>query len=103
PSSVRPERSLLTRRAESATANSSGKRMPGSLAPGGLRLGGFLLLLGHRVDAIAVLDLAQRLERPRDDLLARPGPREQLDHQLSGDAGFDRDEERLALAKGVDA
>src|SRR5206468_5646521 len=105
PKRVSPDRSLFRRRAWSETASSSEKPMapsPGSGRPGALPLGGLLLLLRHLLHAIAVLELAQRLEGPGHDLLARGDPGDQLDHQLSRDPGLDGREDHLAVAQRVD-
>src|SRR6266849_7172709 len=107
PRRVSPDRSLFRRNACSETANSSEKSMTcfrlRSGRPGALPFGGLLLLLRHLLHAIAVLDLAQRLEGTGDDLLARRDPGDHLDHQLSRDPGLDGRKDLLAVAQRVDA
>src|SRR5258708_7125393 len=106
PSRVSPDRSLFRRNACSETANISENRMTCFLLrsgrPGALPFGGLLLLLRHLLHAIAVLDLAQRLEGTGDDLFARGNAGDHLDHQLARDPGLDGREGRLALAQRVD-
>src|SRR5512141_2147317 len=106
PRRVSPDRSLFRRSAWSEMANSSEKAMAPSARrsgrPGALPFGGLLLLLRHLLHAIAVLDLAQRLEGTGHDLLARRDPGDHLDHQLSRDPGLDGREDHLALAQRVD-
>src|SRR5712691_3635178 len=93
PSRVSPERSLFRRRAWREMLKSSDSRMAsigrGRLRrAGAFRLGGLLLLLRHPLDPVAVLDLAQGLEGPRDDLLAGLRALHHLDHQLAREPGL---------------
>src|SRR5438128_6783506 len=95
PRSVRKDRSLLRRRACSATAKSSPRGISAR------RSGGAFLLL--HLHAIPLLQRPKRLEGTGHDLLAPGEPAGDLDLQLAGETQLDREELRLPVAKDVDA
>src|ERR1017187_5307370 len=89
PRSVRNERSLCAVTAFQATRRSS------PISMSGLSSSGFLFGVGTRrrvvdLDAVSDLERAERLERPRDDLLAVREPLEDLGLQVGADPGLDR-------------
>src|SRR5271169_7093268 len=91
PRSVRNERSLCAVIAFQATRTSS----PISIS--GPSSSGFLFGVGTRrrvvdLDAVSDLEGAERLERPRDDLLAVRETLENLGLQFGADPGLDRPE-----------
>src|SRR6266542_6191299 len=98
PRSVRKDRSLLRRRACSATAKTSPRDMSARGA-GGLR--SLLLVLDFHL--VPLLQRAQRLEGAGHDLLAGRNPAGHLDLQLAGQAELHRQELRLPFPQDEDA
>src|SRR5512144_499478 len=97
PRSVRKDRSLLRRRACSATAKTSPRDIS-ACGAGGLR--SLLLVLDFRL--VPLLQHAQRLEGAGHDLLTGRNPAGHFDLQLAGQAELDRQELGLPFPQDVD-
>src|ERR1700730_10377846 len=107
PSNVRKERSLLRRRACTATANTSPKDMLSGLSwelARGARLRSLpALLFDFDLHPLPFFQGAQRLEGSGDDLLTFGEAFQHFHFQLARQPQADRKEARLPLLDGIDA